>query len=149
MNLKKAITQETICLHLKGNTKPEIIEELVDLLVSAGKIRDRKSAIKAILEREKKMSTGMQNGIAIPHGKTDTLEGLVAALGVKKDGVDFQSLDGQPSRIFVITLSPVNRTGPHIQFMAEISRLLNTPEIRERVLNAQNEDEIAHLLASA
>lgn len=148
MNLKKALSKETISLHLHGADKGEIIEELVDLLVQAGKVRDRKMALKAIVEREKKMSTGMQNGIAIPHGKSDTVDGLVAAIGVKKEGVDFEALDGKPSHIFVMTLSPINRTGPHIQFLAEISRLLNSPESRERVLNAATEDEILEVVTS-
>jgi PTS system nitrogen regulatory IIA component len=148
MNLKKALSKDTISLDLKGSSKQEIIEEMMDLLERAGKIPDRKAALRAIVEREKKMSTGMQNGIAIPHGKTDTVDGLVAALGLRKDGVDFESLDGEPSRIFVMTLSPVNRTGPHIQFLAEISRLLNSPEAREQILRAGSPEEVLHVITS-
>jgi PTS system nitrogen regulatory IIA component len=148
MNLKKALSKETISMELKSSDKSSVIEEMVDLLMAAGKIRDRKAALKAIVEREKKMSTGMQNGIAIPHGKSDTVDGLVAALGVSKTGIDFQSLDGEPAHIFVMTLSPVNRTGPHIQFLAEISRLLNSPEAREQLLSAQSEEEMLNVLLS-
>ncbi|TAN36252.1 MAG: PTS sugar transporter subunit IIA [Verrucomicrobia bacterium] len=147
MSLKKALTRETITPELKGATKDAVIGELVDMLVAAGKIKDRVAALRAVLERERKMSTGMQNGIAIPHGKTDTQEGLVTALGIKREGLDFDSLDGQPARIFVMTLSPENRTGPHIQFLAEISRQLNDPGIRERLLAAATADEILNILA--
>lgn len=146
MNLKKALSKETICLTLKGTDKNSVIEEMVDLLVTSGKIRDRKAALKAILERERKMSTGMQNGIAIPHGKSDAVEGLVAALGISKEGIEFDSLDGKPAHLFVATLSPVNRTGPHIQFLAEISRLLNNKEARDRVLNAGSEEEVLQII---
>ena len=95
MNLKKPLTVETICLDLKGATKEAILAEMVDLLVASGHIRDRDAVLKAVLEREKRMSTGMQNGIAIPHGKTDSVDCLVAALGIKRAGVDFGALDVQ------------------------------------------------------
>ena len=146
MNLKKALTKDTICLDLKGRSKTEIIEEMVDLLAAAGRIKNRKSALKAVLEREKKMSTGMQNGIAIPHGKTDSVDSFAAALALHKDGVDFDALDGQPAHIFVMTISPAKRTGPHIQFLAEISRLLHDDAIRTRVLNAESSDDILNIL---
>jgi len=147
MSLKKALLRESITPELKGATKDAVIEELVDLLVAAGRIKDRLAALRAVLERERKMSTGMQNGIAIPHGKTETTDCLVTALGIKRAGVDFDSLDGQPARIFVMTLSPENRTGPHIQFLAEISRQLNDPTIRDRLLQATTADEILKILA--
>ncbi len=147
MNIRKTLSKEAIALNLQGHDKNSVIEEMVDILVAAGKITNRKAALKAVLEREKKMSTGMQNGIAIPHGKTDTIDSLAVALGLKKEGLEFDSLDGQPSVIFIMTLSPINRTGPHIQFLAEISRQLNDPVLRERVLNAQSPDEVINVLA--
>ena len=150
MNLKKVLSCDTISLELKSGTKEGVIEEMTDLLMAAGRIKnieDRAIVLKAVLDREKKMSTGMQNGIAIPHGKTDAVESLVAALAVKKEGLEFGSLDGQPSRIFVMTISPDNRTGPHIQFLAEISRQLNDAKIRDAILNAKSREEIIDLLA--
>jgi PTS system nitrogen regulatory IIA component len=146
MNLKKPLTVETICLDLKGTTKEAILAEMVELLVASGHIRDRDAVLKAVLEREKRMSTGMQNGIAIPHGKTDSVDCLVAALGIKRAGVDFGALDGQPSNIFVMTVSPDSRTGPHIQFLAEISRPLNDASVRAKLLAATSPDEVLHLL---
>ncbi len=146
MNLKKPLTVETICLDLKGATKEAILAEMVDLLVASGHIRDRDAVLKAVLEREKRMSTGMQNGIAIPHGKTDSVDCLVAALGIKRAGVDFGALDGQPSNVFVMTVSPDSRTGPHIQFLAEISRPLNDASVRAKLLAATSPDEVLHLL---
>ena len=146
MNLKKPLTVETICLDLKGATKEAILAEMVDLLVASGHIRDRDAVLKAVLEREKRMSTGMQNGIAIPHGKTDSVDCLVAALGIKRGGMDFGALDGQPSNIFVLTVSPDSRTGPHIQFLAEISRPLNDASVRAKLLAATSPDEVLHLL---
>ena len=146
MNLKKPLTVETIRLDLKGATKEAILAEMVDLLVASGHIRDRDAVLKAVLEREKRMSTGMQNGIAIPHGKTDSVDCLIAALGIKRGGVDFGALDGQPSTIFVMTVSPDSRTGPHIQFLAEISRPLNDASVRARLLAATSREEVLHML---
>ena len=146
MNLKKTLTAETISLNLQGTTKDAVLAELVDLLMASGHIRDRDAVLKAVQEREKRMSTGMQNGIAIPHGKSDSVDCLVAALGIKRSGVDFGALDGQPSVIFVMTVSPDSRTRPHIQFLAEISRPLNDPAVRAKLLAATTPDEVLHLL---
>ena len=148
MNLKKPLTAETISLDLKGSTKEEILEEMVDLLMASGRIKDRDAVLRAVSERERRMSTGMQNGIAIPHGKTDSVDSLVAALGICRDGVDFGALDGQPSTIFVMTVSPDSRTGPHIQFLAEISRPLNDPNMRAKLMMAATSEEVLALLAN-
>ena len=148
MNLKKLLSEDTIIFNLKGTTKEEIIEEMIDLLVVRGRIKDREAALRAVLEREQKMSTGMQHGIAIPHGKTDSVDKLVTAMALKKEGVDFGSMDGKPSTIFIMTISSVSRTGPHIQFLSEISQILNDPEKRDRILEAQNSAEVMDVLTS-
>jgi len=93
------------------------------------------------------MSTGMENGIAIPHGKTDAVEELLAGVGITKHDVDFNSLDGKPCRIFIMTLSPSHRTGPHIQFLSEISQLLRSEEKRKKLLSAADSREILRALA--
>ena len=147
MNLKSVLTAETISLNLKGLTKNEIIHELLDILVAAKKIPDREAALNAILDREQKMSTGMKHGIAIPHGKSNTINDLVACIGVAENPVDFDSLDQEPCRIFIMTLSPVEKTGPHLQFLAEISLLFKSAEKRREILNAQSADEIISILS--
>jgi len=147
MNLKTVLTAETINLHLKGSTKDEIINELLDILVAAGKITDRKSAFSAVMDREQKMSTGMKHGIAIPHGKSNTIQDLVACVGISDKAVDFDSLDHEPCRIFIMTLSPVEKTGPHLQFLAEISLLFKSAEKRQEILNAKNPEELIKILA--
>ncbi len=146
MNLRKMLSEETIRMNLVSETKKEVIAEMIDCLVVTGKIRDRNAALNALLDREKKMSTGMQHGIAIPHGKTDTVQELVATIALKPEGVDFESLDGKPSTIFIMTLSPLNRAGPHIQFLAEMSQLLNDPDRREAVLHSQTPRELLDVL---
>ncbi len=148
MNLRKLLSEDTVILDLKGTTKQDIIQEMIDWLVARGRIKDRDVALKAVLEREQKMSTGMQHGIAIPHGKTDSVDKLVTALALKKDGVDFGSMDGKPSTIFIMTLSSASRTGPHIQFLSEISQVLNDPEKREKLLQAQSTAEVMDILTT-
>ena len=142
MNLKTVLTEETISLHLKGTTKEAIINELLDILVKANKVTDRNAAFAAIIDREQKMSTGMKHGIAIPHGKSNTLNDLVACLGVSDTPVDFDSLDNEPCRIFIMTLSPVEKTGPHLQFLAEVSLLFKSAEKRMEILKATGADQV-------
>ena len=146
MNLKTVISTDTINLNLKGTTKKEIINELLDVLYKAGKIQDREAALAAVIEREEKMSTGMKHGIAIPHGKTATTQNLVACIGISEKAVDFDSLDKQPCRIFIMTLSPVEKTGPHLQFLAEVSLLFKSSEKRDEILKAKTPEEILEVL---
>jgi len=147
MNLKSVLSKDTISLHLKGTTKEEIIDELLNILVSAGMIQDKAAAYAAVMDREKKMSTGMKHGIAIPHGKSATIKDLVACIGISDTAVDFDSLDHEPCRIFIMTLSPLEKTGPHLQFLAEISLLFKSSEKRAEILKAQTSGEILKILA--
>ncbi|MDR3303400.1 MAG: PTS sugar transporter subunit IIA [Treponema sp.] len=147
MNLKTVLSRETICLHLKGTTKEAIINELLDILVAAGKIDNRAAAFEAVMDREKKMSTGMKHGIAIPHGKSQTIHDLVACIGISDVPVEFDALDHQPCRIFIMTLSSVEKTGPHLQFLAEVSLLFKSSEKRAELLAAQSEETILRILA--
>jgi len=146
MNLLQSIHKESISISLSSKKKGDVLEELLDLAMLGGQIQDRKSALKSIVEREKKMSTGMHHGLAIPHGKTNGVNRLVAAVGIAPEGIEFNALDGQPSKIFILSISPANRAGPHIQFLAEISRILNQEERRNELLHAQDVDAFYTLL---
>ena len=146
MNLKSVLSKDTISLHLKGTTKEAIINELLDVLVATNKVHNRGAALTALMEREQKMSTGMKHGIAIPHGKSAAIQDLVACIGISDSPVDFDSLDGKPCRIFIMTLSPIEKTGPHLQFLAEISLLFKSSEKRAEILNAQTPEAILKVL---
>ncbi len=148
MNLRKVLSKSVISCDLPGTRKNEVIEALMDILMTTGKVRDREAAMRSILDREQKMSTGIQNGVAIPHGKTDVVDDLVACFGIRKEGIDFDALDGEKSRIFIMTLSPVNRSGPHVQFLAEISQLLTDAEKREKLLGAGTPEEVLDILTT-
>jgi PTS system nitrogen regulatory IIA component len=147
MGLNTILTKDTICLHLKGGNKQAIIGELLDLLVAAGKVKDRAAALSAIMDREGKMSTGMKHGIAIPHGKTGAVSDLMACIGISDNPVNFEALDGEPCRIFIMTLSPLEKTGPHLQFLAEISLLFKSHEKRAEMLRASTPEEILRILS--
>ena len=146
MNLKTVLTPETVNLHLKGTSKEEIIDELLDMLAQAGKVKDKAVARACVLDRERKMSTGMKHGIAIPHGKTDSVSDLVACIGISDHPVDFDSLDQEPCRIFIMTLSPIDKTGPHLQFLAEVSLLFKSAEKRQEILNTTDKSDIIRIL---
>jgi PTS system nitrogen regulatory IIA component len=147
MNLKTVLSAGTINLHLKGTTKDEIINELLDVLVAAKKVTDRQAALNAVMDREQKMSTGMKHGIAIPHGKSATIQDLVACVGVSEKPVEFDSLDHEPCRIFIMTLSPVEKTGPHLQFLAEVSLLFKSAEKRQEILSATSAESVLKILS--
>ena len=147
MNVKRILNEEAILLNLQGTTKQAIIQEMIDFLATKDHIKDREAALKAVMDREQKMSTGMQHGVAIPHGKTNSVERLVAMLALKREGIDFGSMDGKPSTIFLMTLSPLNQTGPHIQFLSEISQVLNDPVRREALLAAQSVADVLRVLS--
>ena len=146
MNLKKTLTPERVILGLPGKTKDDIIKNLVKLLCDTGDIKDRKGVLKAVKEREEQMSTGMKHGIGIPHGKTDAVDQLHACVVISKHPVDFDSLDGEPCRIFLMTLSPKAHTGPHLQFLAEVSGLLKKKEKRDQILQAKTKEELLRIL---
>ena len=144
--MKSVLTADTISLHLKGSTKEDIINELLDILVAADKIQDRDAAFNAIMDREQKMSTGMKHGIAIPHGKCSSIRDLVACIGVSDKPIDFDALDREPCRIFIMTLSPVEKTGPHLQFLAEISLLFKSAQKRQEILQADSPEAVLKAL---
>ena len=121
----------------------ELLEQLMSSLYFSVMGETARAAVNA---REQAGCTALANGIAIPHGKTDSVDCLVAALGIKREGIDFGALDGQPSTIFVMTVSPDSRTGPHIQFLAEVSRPLNDASIRAKILSAASREEVLRLL---
>lgn len=144
--LKKLLTEETVFPDMTASTKEGIIVELIERLATNRKLKNKEAALKAVRARENKMSTGMENGIAIPHGKSDEIPELVAAIGRTSHGVDFNSMDKKPSRIFIMTLSPQSHSGPHLQFLAEVSKLLKDAETREKLLNADSARDILNIL---
>jgi fructose-specific phosphotransferase system IIA component len=138
MKMKRLLREDLVSVDLSGKHKDEVISELLDLLMKSGKVSDRETALQDLLKREKQMSTGMQYGVAIPHAKTVAVKELTACIGIHREGVPFDSLDGELSRILIMMLSPVDRTGPHIQFLADVSMVLKSAEARKQLAEAES-----------
>lgn len=145
MKISEILKEDLINTSLKGNTKEEIINEMIDLLVKsfvADKILDKEKVRNCIFEREKIMSTGVGNGFAIPHGKTDAVSDIVAAFGITEKPIDYQSLDEKPVRLVFLLVARENMVGPHIKLLSRISRLMNKEEFRQKLLTLSSPVEI-------
>jgi len=125
LDLAEYIRPSAVIPEMEAETKRGVIEELLDLLCETGDLSNREEILKLLLEREDLVSTGMENGIAFPHAKSDSVDRIVAAVGIKTEGIDFDSLDGKPCKIFVLEIAPASATGPHLQFMSTISQVLD------------------------
>jgi mannitol/fructose-specific phosphotransferase system IIA component (Ntr-type) len=144
--LLSLIEPRCLTLDLKGETKEAVITELIDLLASTGKLLNRDLALADVLERERVMSTGMEYGIALPHGKSDGIADIAVAVGIKKAGIDFDSMDHQPARLFILVVSPKKTAGPHVQFLAAIGAVLKDEALREQVIACTSRGEAVSLL---
>ena len=138
MKLKDILSAETIQIPLQSREKKQIIEELVELLARTNRIKDRAEVLKAVLDREAVMSTGVGDQVAIPHGKADAAPEIVAALGIARNAVDFQSIDEKPVRLVWLLVGPPNQTGPHLKALSRISRLMHKREFRDRLVAARS-----------
>lgn len=142
MEISKLITPERVRVPLKATEKYAVITELVDLIAETGGLTDRNTALNAVLKREAERTTGIGYGLAIPHGKSDGCKSLMMAAGKPAQGVDFQSLDRRPVTFVVLLISPPDQTGPHIQALAKISRLMNIEEFRNTIDKATTAEEL-------
>ena len=146
MVLTQILEPACIKVPLAGRDKESVITELVDILDANGLLVDKNDVLQAVLSRENTRSTGIGSGIAIPHGKCKGVEDLVMAIGISRQGVDFQSIDNKPVHIIVLLASPTDRTGPHIQALARISRLMLDEEFKNKLQNAQSSQELYDLI---
>jgi len=148
MILTQIMQPTCIKVPLDGCDKDSAITELVDLLAANKQIQDREIVLEAVLMREQTRSTGIGSGIAIPHGKCEGVSELVMAIGIAKDPIEFDSIDQKPVSIIVLLASPVDRTGPHIQALARISRLMLDDAFKESLQNAKSAEEVYDLINS-
>ena len=145
MALIDLISPEVLKIPLTSDNKPDVLRELVQVLKDAGKIDDIDSVLDAIHKREDLGSTGLELGIAVPHAKTDAVESLTLAIGISPAGIDFNSLDGKPSKLFFLMLAPPNQTGPHIEALAEIAKLTKSKAFCSTLINARTAQEVVDL----
>ena len=148
MKFSDFIYEENILSDLSGENKLDIIKELLDHMHKLGVVSNYDTALNDIMVRENHLSTGLENGIAIPHAKTEGVEKLSIVFGIKKDGIEFESLDAKPANFIFLVLSPKNTSGPHIQALALISRNLSIATNREQLKSANSVNEIAEIFNS-
>jgi fructose-specific phosphotransferase system IIA component len=145
MKISDILTEDLVVAGLKGSSKNDIIDAMVDLVALSPKVVDKEKVRSAILERERIMSTGVGNGFAIPHGKTDAVAEIVAAFAVTEEEIDYDSLDEKPVRLVFLLVGKDNLVGPHIKLLSRISRLMNKEEFRKRLLLVTSPKEIIDL----
>ena len=146
MILTQILQPDCIKVPVENTGKEAVITELVDLLDVKGLLLDRDIALDAVITRERIQSTGTGAGIAIPHGKCNAVKELVMAIGIAHEPIEFESIDGKPVTILILLVSPADQTGPHIQALATISRLMLNGEFRQQLEKVTCSDEVYELL---
>ena len=146
--INNMLSENCINLDLKGTKIGQIIDELVEMLNAAGKLNDKEEYKKEILKRESQSSTGLEEGIAIPHAKTSAVKVPSIAFGLSKAGVDYDSLDGEPSKLFFMIAAPANASDTHIEVLSKLTTTLLDDDIRERLLNATSPKEVIEILST-
>ena len=149
MKIAEFLCKDALISDLKATNKAEVIAEMVAVLVEAGALekKHKNKIVDVLMAREALGSTAIGQGIAIPHGKSDATDKLVAALGISKKGVNFDSLDGEPAYIFFLLVAPSDSAGPHLKALARVSRLLKDKFFRDSLKNTKSNKEILELIS--
>lgn len=142
MKIVDILEDRFVAAQLPGSTKDQVIDAMIDLISQSPRVIDRAKLRKAVFDREQIMSTGVGNGFAIPHGKTDAVTDVVAAFAVTAQPIDYQSLDNRPVRLVFLLVGKESMVGPHIKLLSRISRLMNKEEFRNKLLAAGSQQEI-------
>lgn len=145
MKILEVLDKEAILVELKSDDKKGVLEELVTPAARIAGV-NHEEVMRVLLERERLGSTGIGGGIGIPHGKLKGLKSLVLGFGLSRKGVDFESMDGKPTHIFFLLVTPENSTGLHLKLLARISRILKNDLFKEKLLEAAGRDEILSII---
>ncbi len=148
MNIMGFLDDRAVSTNITAQQKEHVIRELVELLVKAGSIKEKdvNRLVQILMKRESLGSTGIGQGVAIPHGKSDCVTQLVAAFGVSHAGVSFESLDGEPVHLFFLLVAPEDSAGPHLKALARISRLLKDKHFRDTLKSAKDEKALVKII---
>ena len=145
MKVFELLDEKFILTDFKSDDKEHVINELIDLYKENDKVNDIEKVRTAILDREKIMSTGVGNGFAIPHGKTNAVNDVIAAFGKTKHDIDYDALDGKPVHLVFLLVGRDDMVSKHIKLLSRISRLMNKDEFRERLINSNSKEEIINI----
>jgi PTS system nitrogen regulatory IIA component len=146
MKITDILDADSIIEKLIARDKKGVLEELVAVLVAHGRLGDKEKAVQVLLERERLGSTGIGDGIAIPHGKLKAINGIICSFGRSKEGIDFQSIDEKPCHLFSLLLAPEDGAGDHLKALARLSRILKDIPFRKRLLEAATKEDIFSLI---
>lgn len=146
MKLVDILTPDVVALDLKAQGKRDALEEMCRLLSAGRKLADQDALLKTLIDREALGSTGIGQGVAIPHGKSATVAGQAAALAISKRGVEFDSLDGEPVHILFLLVAPPDAAGLHLKALAKVSRLLKDKFFRQALRDASSVEEILKII---
>ena len=146
LKISDFLKSEAIVMEIKAKDKIEALNELVEHMVSKKYVKDGDTFVKALAKRENLESTGIGDGIAIPHARTDAVQDLVLAFARAPHGVDFSSIDGKPSYLIFLIASPENKKSEYIMALAKLSRLLRKQTVREKLKNAKSPDEVMSVI---
>ncbi|MEE9531516.1 MAG: PTS sugar transporter subunit IIA [Syntrophobacteria bacterium] len=146
MKVLDILDKECIIAELRSRTKREVLEELTGALLNFKANLDKEALVEVLLERERLGSTGIGDGIAIPHGKVQDLDELVLSFGRSTQGIEFDSMDGRPTHLFFLLIAPENSAGIHLRALAKISRLLKSSHFRQNLLEAGTEEELFQVI---
>jgi len=146
MALIDLVVEKIVKIPLESKDKPDVLRELVRILKDAGEIDDFDAVLKAVQDREDKQSTGLQDSIAVPHCKTAVVSSLKLAIGIAPQGIDFDSIDGKPSKLFFLLLASPDLSGPHVEALAEIAKLAGSKAFCKALVNADNAREVVELM---
>ncbi len=145
MALVDLITPDVVKVPLTARDKPGVIDELIQILKDAGKIEDKDRVADDIHKREAMGSTGLEFGIAVPHAKSEAVKELTMSLGIAPQGIEFDAMDGKPSKLFFLILAAPDQSGPHIEALAEIAKLSKSKSFLNALINATSADEVVDL----
>ncbi len=148
MRLRDMLDESTVKVGLESLDKEECIEEMTDVLVRAGRVSDRAQVLSAVRTREAEGSTGIGKGVAVPHGKCAGLAGTVLAVGISKNGIEFDSADGRPVKIVFLIAASASEPGKHLQMLAEVVRLIRVPDLCDKLVAATTPKMVLDLLDS-
>ncbi|OAT80450.1 PTS fructose transporter subunit IIA [Bacillus sp. MKU004] len=146
MRITELLRKETIALNLKASSKGTVIDELVSVLDKSGKLQDAEEFKKAILNRESQSTTGIGEGIAIPHAKTSAVKSPAIAFGKSADGVDYESLDGAPAHLFFMIAATEGANQTHLEALSRLSSMLMDEDVRKSLVNASSEEEVLGII---
>lgn len=142
MKLSELLDEENIVPDLKAKDKKGVLEELVDAVITSEPSIDKQALVKVLLERERLGSTGIGDGVAIPHGKYQGLSQPLISFGRSRDGLDFESMDGQPAHLFFLLVAPENSANVHLKVLATIARILKNSGFRKALMEAPTREDI-------